>query len=151
KHYRRLVDAGVPPEEARKILEDFGLEEDPETGIHRALERASSRFRRQGKSDSWIEARVLGIITRKLFVEALAAAVLGAPPSLYAMATDRLYLGLWKRTTAQLRGELDITRRQNPRDSFGEYALIYTRLAERIAADKLDEVEIVPFSVALEI
>ena len=77
-----------------------------------------------GKTDSWIEARVQGIVTRKQFVDALAFAVLNAPPSIYIEATESLYKGLWQRTTAQLRGELKIDRKANPRDHFGEYALI---------------------------
>jgi len=127
------------------------IEDDPEDELHRVLERLGGKFRRQGKTDRWIEARVQGIITRRLFVEALKAAVINAPPGLYAMATDKLYVGLWQRTTAQLRGELNLKPKQNPRDHFGEYALIYTRLAEMIATDKLDEVGIVPISAAAEI
>ena len=92
-----------------------------------------------------------GIITRKQFVEALKAAVINAPVNLYAQATDKLYLGLWERTTAQLRNELNLNEKQNPRDSFGEYALIYTRLAEMVATDKLDKLEIVTMTMAMDI
>ncbi|WP_343419325.1 hypothetical protein [Candidatus Flexifilum breve] len=41
--------------------------------------------------------------------------------------------------------------RQNPRDSFGEYALIYTRLAEMVATNKLDNLEIVTLTMAMDI
>lgn len=124
---------------------------DPEEELKAALDRVGGKYRRAGKSDTWIEARIQGIITRKLFVEALKAAVIAAPPTLYAQATDKLYLGLWERTTAQLRHELDLNDRQNPRDSFGEYALIYTRLAEMVATNKLDNLEIVTLTMAMDI
>ena len=66
-------------------------------------------------------------------------------------ATEKLYKGLWERTTAQLRGDLKIQARANPRDSFGKYALIYTRIAEDLATEKLGQAETVPISVAMEI
>ncbi|MBK8031535.1 MAG: hypothetical protein IPK17_18990 [Chloroflexi bacterium] len=47
--------------------------------------------------------------------------------------------------------ELDLNDRQNPRDSFGEYALIYTRLAEMVATNKLDNLEIVTLTMAMDI
>lgn len=125
--------------------------EDPEVGIFRSLDNAIDKYRQIGKPESWIEARVEGIVTRKKFVEALKTAVLNAPALLYAQATDKLYKGLWDRTTAELRGELGIDKKENPRDYFGEYALIYTRLAERLATDKLGEVESVRVEIAVDI
>lgn len=129
-------------------LEEEG---DPEMGIFRSFERAFMKYKLQGKQDSWIEARIQGIVTRKNFVEALKMAVLNASPSMYAEATETLYYGLWDRTTAQLRGELNLNRKQNPRDHFGEYALIYTRLAEKLATDKLGQADTVTLSTAMDI
>jgi TorA maturation chaperone TorD len=77
-------------------------------------------------------------VTRKQFVEALTIAIFDAPPTVYTEATEKVYKGLWDRTTAQLRTALDIDRKANPRDHFGIYALIYTRLAEEVATEKLD-------------
>jgi BRO family, N-terminal domain len=125
--------------------------EDPELGLFRSLDRTVDDYRRIGKPDSWIAIRVEGIITRKRFVEALKDAVLNAPPSMYAQTTDRLYKGLWDRTTEQLRQDLNITRKQNPRDHFGKYALIYTRLAEELATERLNGVETVTLGVAIDI
>jgi uncharacterized protein (DUF1330 family) len=154
----RLIQSIPSPkvEPFKQWLAAVGAEElqdgqDPEEELKAALERVGGKYKRKGKSDTWIEARIQGIITRKQFVEALKAAVINAPPGLYAQATDKLYLGLWERTTAQLRGELNLTEQENPRDHFGEYALIYTRLAEMIATNKLDKIEIVTLSMALDI
>jgi hypothetical protein len=85
------------------------------------------------------------------FVEALKVAVLNAPPTIFAQTTEKLYKGLWDRTTAQLRHELNIETDQNPRDHFGQYALIYTGLAERLATDKLREAETVTEEMARDI
>jgi len=125
--------------------------QDPELGLFRSFDRAVEQYRIQGKAEGWIKARVEGIITRNRFVEALKMAVLNAPPTIYAEATEKIYQGLWRRTTAQLRGELKITKNENLRDHFGKYALIYTSLAEQLATDKLGEVETVAESVASEI
>jgi prophage antirepressor-like protein len=129
-------------------LEETG---DPELGLFRSFDRAVEGYRSAGKSESWIEARVQGIITRKAFVEALRVAILGAPPTIYMQATEKLYRGLWERTTAQLRGDLQIDQKANPRDHFGKYALIYTRLAEELATEKLDNAETVSITMGMEI
>src|SRR5215510_6353033 len=51
---------------------------DPELGLFRSFDRTVEQYRVAGKSESWIEARVQGIVTRKGFVDALKAAVLNA-------------------------------------------------------------------------
>ena len=125
--------------------------QDPELGMFRSFDRAVAEYKAQGKDDSWIKVRVEGIITRNQFVEALKAAVLDAPPTIYAEATERVYRGLWQRTTAQLRGELKLKPKDNLRDHFGKYALIYTGLAEQLATDKLGEAELVTLSTGMDI
>lgn len=136
---------------ARVGKERFDENEDPELGLFRSFDRTIQEYRLQGKSEGWIEARIQGIVTRKDFVEALKAAVFDAPVTIYLEATEKLYKGLWDRTTAQLRGELKIDKKANPRDHFGKYALIYTRIAEEICTDKLGQAHVVPMSVAMEI
>lgn len=125
--------------------------DDPEIGLFRSMDRTVAEYRRIGKPDSWIALRVEGIVTRKRFVEALKNAVIDELPSMYAQTTDRLYKGLWDRTTAQLRADLEITPKQNPRDHFGKYALIYTRMAEELSTDRLDHAETVTLNMAMDI
>jgi DNA-damage-inducible protein D len=125
--------------------------QDPELGLFRSFDRTVEQYREQGKPEVWIKARVEGIITRNKFVEALKIAVLDAPSTIYAEATEKVYKGLWRRTTAQLRGELNIDKKQNLRDHFGKYALIYTSLAENLATDSLGDAEIVTEKAAMDI
>jgi DNA-damage-inducible protein D len=122
--------------------------EDPELGLFRSMERTISDYQGAGKSDSWIEARIKGIVTRKEFVEALKNAVVDAPTTMYSQPTEHLYKGLWERTTAQLRHDLEIQPKQNPRDHFGEYALIYTRICEKLVAERLNNAETVSMETA---
>ena len=116
-----------------------------------AIEDSLSTYETQGKSKLWIESRALGVITRKQFMDALKNAVLHADGKTYAQATESVYKGLWESTTAQLRGTLDLEPKQNPRDHFGEYALIYTRLAEMLATERLGKADVVPVDVAMSI
>ena len=125
--------------------------QDPELGLFRSFDRAVDQYRTDGKPEGWIKTRIEGIITRNKFVEALKIAVLDAPSTIYSEATEKVYRGLWQRTTAQLRGELRIKPKQNLRDHFGKYALIYTSLAEQLATDKLGEAESVAEATAMEI
>jgi hypothetical protein len=143
-----LAQVGTDRLMEERHADDFN---DPEAEILALYEKAFHKYKRLGKADSWVEARIQGIVTRKEFIEALKGAVVNARPELYAQTTEKLYRGLWDRTTAQLRGELGISTKQNPRDHFGEYALIYTRIAEKVSTDKLGEAEIVSFSAALDI
>lgn len=154
----RLIQS-IPSPKAEPLklwLAEIGRERldeivDPELGLFRSFDRTVEQYRAIGKTESWIEARVQGIVTRKQFVEALKSAVLSAPSTIYMEATEKLYRGLWDRTTAQLRGDLAITRKENPRDHFGEYALIYTRLAEKLTSEKLGEAQTITISMAMEI
>ncbi len=136
---------------ARVGAERLEETQDPELGLFRSFDRVVGQYRLDGKPEGWIKARIEGIITRNKFVEALKIAVLDAPPTIYSEATERVYKGLWQRTTAQLRGELRLKPKQNLRDHFGKYALIYTSLAEQLAMDKLGEAETVAESTAMEI
>jgi hypothetical protein len=125
--------------------------EDPELGLFRSLDRTIEEYKRVGKPASWIALRVEGIVTRKRFVDALKRAVIDELPTMYAQTTDRLYKGLWDRTTAQLRVELDIKPKENPRDHFGKYAIMYTKMAEELSTDRLNDAETVTLKAAMDI
>jgi DNA-damage-inducible protein D len=154
----RLIQSIPSPkaEPLRMWLARVGTErleeiEDPELGLFRSLDRTVDKYKLAGKTESWIAIRIEGIITRKQFVEALKQAVLNAPPYIYSLSTQKMYEGLWERTTDQLRKELKIAPKDNPRDHFGKYALIYTRLAEEVATERLNGVDSVSVKVAIEI
>lgn len=139
-------------QEIKNYLRDAGVKMDkyrrnPEAAVNDAM----GQYHIEGKSDSWVEARIQSVITRKQFTDALKDVVINAPANLYSAGTEQIYAGLWQMTTAQLRGELGLKPKQNVRDAFGEYALIYTRLAEMVSTEQLRNAEIVPMSVAMEI
>lgn len=150
----RMTTADDRPQldEVKQYLAKAGVKMDeyrlnPESAVNDAM----GQYHIEGKSDSWVEARIQSVITRKQFTDALKDVVINAPANLYSAGTEQIYAGLWQMTTAQLRGELGLKPKQNVRDAFGEYALIYTRLAEMVSTEQLRNAEIVPMSVAMEI
>lgn len=125
----------------------------PELGISRASERAAQGYEKRGKSAQWIDARLIGIEARNRFTAALMDVILTMPSNLYLSATEQLYKGLWDRTTAQLRRDLNMPKSGggNVRDRFGRYALIYTSLVENLVADKLGLASEITDAMAMEI
>lgn len=150
----RMTSANDRPQldEIKDYLAKAGVKLDEyRINPEQAVNDAMGQYIVDGKSDSWAEARVQGIVTRKRFTDALKAAVMNAPSNLYAVGTESVYKGLWERTTAQLRGDLNLTPKQNVRDSMSEYALVYTRLAEMLATDQIQNAETVSMTVASDI
>jgi len=105
-----------------------------------ALDAVIQMYRDQGRSDEWIQARMEGKIKRNEFVMALKAAVASPlAPHHYALATDEMYVGLWKRTAAQLKKELNLAKNASLRDHQPMLGLEYQRIAEGVAAKKLGD------------
>jgi len=113
---------------------------DPEAAIDAVIEH----YRRLGKPDSWINARLAGKVKRVKFTTALQAAVeMQLKQVHYAVATDDIYLGLWERTAQYIKAEMDLPKSANLRDHQPTIALTYQGLAEEVCAQKLgDRVEL---------
>jgi hypothetical protein len=122
-------------------LADTGVEfDDMRLDPDKALEIAIEGYRRQGKSERWITARVTGKIKRAKFTAALKNAVYEYLSTYhYAAATDDIYMGLWERTSAQLKTELNLPANANLRDNQPMLALTYQGLAEEVASQKLGD------------
>lgn len=103
-----------------------------------AIEAVIQTYRAEGKDDRWIMARIEGKIKRGQFTAALSAAVKDTlTRHHYATATDDVYKGLWGRTAAHLKRELDLDRKASLRDHQPMMALHYQGIAEEAAAQKL--------------
>jgi hypothetical protein len=105
-----------------------------------ALDAAIEMYRAQGKDDSWIQARLEGKIKRNQFIIALKSAVADIlNPKHYATATDDIYRGLWGRTAAHLKRQLELPKKASLRDHQPALALEYQRIAEGASAQKLGQ------------
>jgi hypothetical protein len=97
-------------------------------------------YRAQGKSEKWIDMRLLSKVRREQFTAALGLAISEVlKRKHYATATDDIYKGLWGRTAAYLKKELALPKGSSLRDHQTIYALHFQGLAEEACADKLGE------------
>jgi hypothetical protein len=109
---------------------------DPDQAVDAVIEY----YRSRGKNDRWIAARLDGKIKRAKFTAALSAAVCDVLSQWhYATATDEIYLGLWKRTSAHLKRELGLKRKDSLRDNQPTLALAYQGIAEEVAGQRLGD------------
>jgi hypothetical protein len=134
KHYLSAAGAFVDlvRREPETVVTSGAL--DPDEAIDAAIEA----YRKQGKDDRWIAARLNGKIKRAQFTAALKAAVIEVlTKPHYAMATDAVYKGLWGRTAAYLREEMGLSAKASLRDQQPTLALTYQGLAEEVAAQTL--------------
>lgn len=129
-----LAKAGV-------ILDDIRI--DPEKAIDAAVEA----YRRQGRNEAWIQTRLMSKIQRIYFTAAFKKSLRENPgKQQYAIITNELRLGLWKRSTAMLRLQMGLKEKDNVRDHQTALALSYEMLAENISAYKLDQRSNLEFS-----
>ncbi len=131
-----LTEAGVFTDQVRRdpgtIFTSGAMTAD------QALDAVIEMYRAQGKDDGWIQARLEGKIKRHQFTSALQASVAEVLTRRhYATATDDIYLGLWKRTAAHLKQELNVPKNASLRDHQPRLALHYQGIAEEVAAQKL--------------
>ncbi len=116
------------------------------------LEAAIETYRAQGKSDAWIASRLLGVQTRKIFTSAFQKALRNKPGSYqYAQITDTLRIGVWRRDTATIRKELNLSATANVRDNMSVLALNYEMLAENLSAMALDQQQDLEYNEARNI
>jgi hypothetical protein len=105
-----------------------------------AMDAAIQAYRAQGKDDRWIRARIEGKIKRSEFTAALSAAVAESlSPRHYATATDDIYKGLWGRTAAYLKKEMELPKTASLRDHQPMLALHYQGIAEEVSAQQLGQ------------
>lgn len=152
-----LSKAGVFVDEMRRDedLIVFSSKMTPEqmfAAKERAEEAIRNAYRREGKSETWIEARMHSRIKRNRFTAALTQAILETlNPSHYAIATNDIYEGLWQRTAAILKRELSLPKHANLRDHQPQMALHFQGIVEEAVAHELGEKEEVTWSEAREI
>jgi hypothetical protein len=140
-----LSKAGVFVDEMRRdenlIVISSGMSADQmldATG--RAAEATRKAYRKQGKSERWIDMRLQGKMRRDQFVTALGMAIAESlKRHHYATATDDIYKGLWNRTAAYLKRELALPKGASLRDHQPMLALYYQGIAEEASSEKLGE------------
>jgi hypothetical protein len=136
---RFLAAAGAFADEVRrdpdKIVESVN---NPD----KLLEAFISYHRRRGMDDRWIQMRIDSKIKRNKFTAALSEFIRETLTRRhYATATDDVYKGLWGRTAATLRKELELPKGENLRDYQPTIGLHYQGIVEEVCAKKLGDRE----------
>jgi hypothetical protein len=146
---RFLASAGAFVDEIRrepdKLAETVG---NPD----KLLEAFIEYHRKRGKDDSWIQARFESKMKRNQFTAALNEFVTDVLTRRhYATATDDVYRGLWGRTAATLKQQLQLSKNQNLRDHQPRVALHYQGIVEEVSAIKLEDRQEVSWEEARDI
>jgi hypothetical protein len=128
------------------VVDDFRI--DPEKAIEAAIEA----YRRMGKTDTWIALRMRSKLGRNRFTAAFRESMRTSPDRIhYAIITDTMRLGLWKRTTKQLKQQLNLDEKDSLRDNLTGAGLAYETLAEDLSALELSQNSNLEFNEADEI
>jgi hypothetical protein len=116
------------------------------------LDAFISYHRKRGMSDEWIRMRFESKIKRNQFTAALSEFVTEVlSRNHYATATDDVYKGLWGRTAATLRQQLQLSKNDNLRDHQSELGLYYQAIVEKVCSLKLEEREELTWNEARDI
>ena len=118
------------------VKERLEEEVNPELGITRSRERAVNAWKRQGKTDEWIESRLKGISTRKKFTSILAGH--GVKGKGFGKCTNAIYEPMLGDTAAVVKAERGLKPSANLRDNVGNIENIGIMLAEALASEKID-------------
>ncbi len=125
-------DLRTEPEQRDELMERL-IAENPE----RAMEAIVARYRAQGKSDLWIERRIVGMQKRNKFTSALRETSASSPN--YAQATNAGYQGAFSMMKDEIVAYLGLTKQQarQLRDHISEIALQGIALYETASAEKM--------------
>lgn len=115
------------------------VEEKSDPGLK--IERGINDFRKQGKSEVWIEDRVMGIATRHVLTSRMSdhncRQVGNNNP--YAEATRSITLQVLGRTPREIREEKGLPKSAKTRDHLDSHELVRLRFAESEAALRIKE------------
>ncbi len=101
------------------------------------LDAVIEEYRRRGKDDTWINARITGKIKRAMFTTALKMVIIDLSEKHFGLATNEVYVGLWGRNAEQLKAEMGLSKYTSLRDNQPTLALSYQGITEEVCAKRL--------------
>lgn len=116
---------------ARRFVEE---EIDPEKGVNRTIEN----WKRQGKTDSWIQTRLDTKQTRHQFTSTLAKHGVSQPFN-YAGCTNAINRQVLGGTAKEIKESLGIKQYKNLRDNLSRVNLAALGLAEALAEEDIEQ------------
>lgn len=115
------------------FFERLEEEKNPELAVTRAIDT----WKKKGKNESWIEKRMKGISTRKIFTGALKKA--GCDQKGYRLATNAMYTPQYGGDASLVRKKLNAPEKANAREHMSEIQLTTIQLTEMIAAQNIEK------------
>jgi DNA-binding XRE family transcriptional regulator len=110
---------------------------DPELGLKRATQRAIAAYHRKGKSESWIEERLRGVMRRNHFTNELdKAGIRGWPVANYTNLENFALLGA---TAKEYRIENNLPKNARIRDHFSASQIAAFGLLEAVMTEHIQQ------------
>lgn len=138
-HWKLALDyAGYLSVELKSLYYDWVRERieensNPELAYDRGRNRAADGWKKQGKSDKWIQQRIQGKEQRIKFTDTLKEHGVNKPHE-YAVCTNEIYKPLLGGTAKEIKQQRAIT---NLRDGMTNVELMAVGLAEAIAEEEI--------------
>lgn len=141
-HYKLAIEyAGYLSVELRSLflgwIKDRVEEEsNPELAAKRGNDRAIAQWKRQGKSDEWIEARLRGICDRHTFTSSLQKHGVSKGQE-FADCTNAIYEPILGGTAKDVKIQRNLPAKQSLREGMSRTELAAVQLAEIVASDRM--------------
>lgn len=143
-HYKLAIEyAGYLSIELRSLFlgwikERIEEESNPELAVSRGRERAIAQWRKQGKSEEWIETRLKGIEDRHSYTDALKKHGISKGYE-FAGCTNAIYEPILGGTAKEVKEKRNLPAKQSLRDGISRAELAALQLTEIVVSDRMDK------------
>jgi hypothetical protein len=116
------------------FFERLEEEKNPDLAIHRGM----NTWVKKGKSEKWVQERIMGIATRRHFTDTLKNH--GVKGSVgYIRCTDAIYKPLYGGGSKMVREKKQLAKGENIRENMSDLELAGVRLAELLSSQNIED------------
>ena len=131
--YAKYLSTDLHVEFNKHIKQHIYEEEFPEEGVERTVQNYVKKYKRLGKSDEWINTRLIGITQRNTFTSEIGK-IKNMNKNGYGMITDDMNLMLLGDTASGIKKKKKV---KTTRDGLSASQLMILSLGEELAAEAL--------------
>lgn len=113
-------------------------ESNPELAVKRGQDRAIAQWRKQGKSEEWIDTRLRGISDRHTFTDSLQEHGISNGFE-FAGCTNAIYEPILGGTAKDIKAQRNLPAKRSLREGMSRAELAAVQLAEIVASDRMDK------------